>query len=235
MKRLSMLVAVLAIVAMQSVAQQGFTVTMPKFEQIVSSLSDRVNLRSQPNVKSKRVGIIEKGRYMAVIKESGDWYEVFTNLEPEGDYMEMGKIGYETESQMGHVGFIMKKFCHDAELVDKNDEFELIQKGRHANVCFEQKTFGFVHELWVGKKVGKYFVIDHRIPYDDIKTSVKREEGTPFDFSKMSEREITNIISQTEVTDMGAYIAFWLQGETHPQYIYYSPKEDRGLIKMETK
>lgn len=53
--------------------------------------------------------------------------------------------------------------------------------------------------------------------------------------SKMSEREITNIISQTEVTDMGAYIAFWLQGETHPQYIYYSPKEDRGLIKMETK
>lgn len=27
-----MLVAVLAIVAMQSVAQQGFTVTMPKFE-----------------------------------------------------------------------------------------------------------------------------------------------------------------------------------------------------------
>jgi hypothetical protein len=34
---------------------------------------------------------------------------------------------------------------------------------------------------------------------------------------------------------MGAYIAFWLQGETHPQYIYYSPKEDRGLIKMETK
>ena len=62
MKRLSMLVAVLAIVAMQSVAQQGFTVTMPKFEKIVSSLSDRVNLRSQPNVKSKRVGIIEKGR-----------------------------------------------------------------------------------------------------------------------------------------------------------------------------
>lgn len=229
-KKLLMMLVAMVGMTLQSIGQD-FTVTMPKFEKIVTVTGDRVNLRSQPNVKSSRTGVVEKGQALAVIREDGDWYEVFCNLEPEGEFE--SKTGYEAEAQMGHSGFVMKKFCQEAAM-DDDSGYEVIEKGRYAGLCVDQQTFGVVPELWVGKKVGKVCIFDHRIAFEDIKTSVPRDNYAGFDFSKMSDQDIANIIRQTEVTEWGAYMSFGEKGKQEMR-IFYSPKHDSSLIKMETK
>lgn len=230
-KRLLIMLVALVGMTLQSIGQ-NFTVTMPKFEKIVTVTGDRVNLRSKSNVKSNRVGVVEKGQALAVIREDGDWYEVFCNLEPE-EYI--SKTGYLAEAQMGHSGYVMKKFCQEIVLSDASG-YEVIEKGSYAGVCIDQENVGLVPGLWVGKKVGNFCVFDHWIAYEDIKTSVHRDKYSVFDFSKMSDQDIANIIRQTAVPEGGAsFIVFREKGKTGEMRIYYNPKDDIGLIKMVTK
>ena len=121
-KRLLLTIATVLVIATQVMGQAVSTFEVPVFEKIVKVTAKSVNIRKLPNVQSAKVGTAENGQVMAVVGETGDWYKVFTS---EWTYP-YAKEGGNATIEETRCGYIMKKFCHDANIKEfKRDNSEV--------------------------------------------------------------------------------------------------------------
>lgn len=172
---------------LQSWAQTAFYVKKPPFSKYVKVVTDGVNIRQKPNVKSPRLIWTMDGidgynpEYLAwkgaqlkkgdkpvkatvhpVWDESGDWYRIQYSVETdEGLYFK--------------DGYVMKKYCKEVQLksltlpAPNNMDIVKISNGAYKDYCFRTYTdWGDDYKLQIGKYVNGMFVFNYelRLSYD---------------------------------------------------------------------
>ena len=181
-KKIIFILIALVEVSLQSWAQTAFYVKTPPFSKYVKVVTDGVNIRQKPNVKSTRLiwtrdGIdgynpeylawkgaqLKKGdkpvkaAVLPVWDESGDWYRIQYCVETdEGLYFK--------------DGYVMKKYCKEVQLkpltlpAPNNMGIVKISNGAYKDYCFRTYIgWGDDYKLQIGKYVNGMFVFNYEL------------------------------------------------------------------------
>ncbi|MBQ8657278.1 MAG: hypothetical protein IJ527_09560 [Prevotella sp.] len=252
-KRIMMLLMAVLGMVMQSSAQVDMEVSMPNVKKVVSLTAKKATLWKQAKAKSGRVGTLEKGREMLVIGEQGEWYQVYTNLEPGSDvFYNSGVMGYEAAERIGYVGYVQKKLCKNVVLDDisqtdgngntrRNAEFKIFKDGKYAGLCLLQiQGSYFLPQIWVGKLVDNYYVVDRIVLVEDLTLSIEADGwGGGCDLDKLRNSDIRTIINNATVIDDGACLIYLGKGKSSISdgnrfyeygLIYFNPINDKSLM-----
>lgn len=219
-KRLLIMLVALVGMTLQSMAETNHTTGAPDVKKIVVVNADKVNIRKQPNVNSPRISSAVQGVGLVVTGESGDWYAIVINEEPD-DYREgMPKV---------INGYIMKKFCDDAELVpittkmlndDESIRYDMISSGRHKGVVIVQNNSGFMPEVWIGKNKDNIWCFDRMALQGDLMNDFRIDDKSDmFDFSRLTDAQVDIILKKA--SSGFAKAVYWVKGHQMATEDYY--------------
>lgn len=257
-KRLLLTIATVLAIAMQVMGQAVSTFEVPVFEKIVKVTANSVNIRKLPNVQSAKVGAAENGQVMAVVGETGDWYKVFTS-EWTAPY---AKEGGNATIEETRVGYIMKKFCHDANIKEfkrDNSEVYVRQSGRYKGVCMFT-TYSGTEEDWygltfsIGKLIDNVAVLPYRICANEDGDTGRNVEfqksvagyviafkqgitdGTDAAFDKLTDADIEYIIKNaSKMSKKSGNLIFYTDEKKYEMADYSNINYGRGLHQLQTK
>ncbi|MCR5679328.1 MAG: hypothetical protein K6G08_03825 [Prevotella sp.] len=222
-KKLLMMLVAMVGMTLQGIARTTQTSGTPEVKKIVVVNADKVNIRKQPTVNSPRISSAEHGACLVITGESGDWYATVINEEPD-DYREgMPKV---------INGYIMKKFCDDAELVpittvmlndDENIRYDMVSSGKHKDVAIVQNNTGFMSEVWIGKNKDNMWCFDRMAMQGELVNDFKlNTESGMFDFSHLTDAQVDSILRKTN--PWYAKVLYWVKGRPFAIEEYYYRK-----------
>lgn len=222
-KRLLMMLVALVAMTLQGMARTSQTAGVPVVKKIVVVKADKVNLRKQSNVNSPKIGSVEHGASLVVTGENGDWYATVINEDPD-DYREgMPKV---------IKGYVMKKYCEDAELVsltttvlndDENIRYDMVSSGNHKGVVIVQNNTGFMSEVWIGKEKGNIWCFDRMALQVDLVNDFQlNTDSGMFNFSHLTDAQVDIILKKTN--PWYGKVLYWLKGSQYVTEEFYYRK-----------
>ena len=130
-------------------------------QKIVVVTANVLNVRKQANQQSQKVGSAERNQSLIVTGESGDWYAVVLNKEPD-DW----RVG---EPEV-IPGYIMKRFCSEVELeplslsklnnAPESYRFNAITNGKYQGLVIMQDNTQWAATVFVGRMEGNIILFD---------------------------------------------------------------------------
>ena len=242
-KNIIIFLSILLTIAVDSIGQTNFKIEAPTFQKIVIVTGTNVNIRKSANVKSSRVDIANNGDALAVVGESGDWYKVCNShwIAPYADE------GGNATMQITTVGFIMKRFCKDANLLSATQDaygFYVVPSGRHKGVCLWYSYNGHEEDWYgltfaIGKQVGNMYILPYRIgvneygePTDRViikrdgnafKLELKNEilDGNEINLNKLTDTDIDYLIANvSKMSKKSGRIIFFTGGSEYQDINY---------------
>lgn len=246
MKRLFVLLIAIVGMALPGLTQNVFTFEAPKFQKFVKVIGSNVNIRKQPSSQGRKVYVAEKDKILAVVGESGEWYQVCTSYWDAPYALEGGNETIE----MTVVGYIMKKYCKEfklSHLEEESSNFGLMQRknGRYKDICIyttysghEENWYGL--SLMIGKKVGDIVLLPYRIIVEEYanpsnRIEFKREEneyqiafcqdlidGMEISFDKFTDADIDYLLNNvSKMAKNSGKVVFRLNGDEVENIINY--------------
>lgn len=219
-KRLLMVMVALFAMVMQMRATTNQTSVVPTVKKVVVVIANNVNIRKKPDVKSAKIGSAAKGVSFLVIGEDDDWYTIVTNEEPDDPREGIPYV---------NNGYIMKKFCADAELVpltasmlndDENCRYDMVTKGQHKGTVIMQDHTGYMTVEWVGKVQGNIWCFDKWVLQGELYKDlhVDTDDNGMYDIRKLTDAQISTILRKASIGFARA--AYCVKGQ-QPLVEYY--------------
>lgn len=220
MKKTMMLLTMMLVVTLSvNGAKNGVDVNYT-VQKIVVVTADRVNVRKQANQQSQRVGSVQQNQTLIVTGESGDWYAVVLNKEP--DDWRVGELEI-------IPGYVMKRFCSEVELEPltqaklNNDEesyrFNIINSGRYQGMVIMQDNAKWAATVFVGKIEGNFILFDKCTLQSELMDNFRMDGSTMFlNLNNLSESQTELLISKTAASNK--FAIFCIKGKGWEQLYY---------------
>ena len=189
---------------------------------VVKVMSDKVNIRKQPNVQSPKVSIANRNEELCVIGERGDWYKVVWD-------------GEEEDSRAGVTevveGYLMKKFCEEKELEKPilkvlNSEdgywFSFRERGKHKGLVIEQDNTGFMPTIYLGQIVDNILFFNKFTMQTELFDHFKyNSEKEFFDFDNITDAQVDLLLKVAIATDL-PHLIYKTMGDNSWTEHYYN-------------